>query len=252
MRIGLGLKVGRPRGRSNTDAAPSDSTPNAFTFTDVVGSEVSTVNTSNTITVTGIDTTSAISITGGTYSVNGGAYTAVSGSVSNNDTVAVRVTSSASAFTDASAVLTIGGVSDTYTVKSLGADIVTNGTFTTDTTGWTPTNSTLAAVSGELRVTPTANFGDAGQFQGTGITIGSVWRCDGQHRSITGTVNPVTQLYSGATLNSATGTLSTSMQAFSFDATATATSFTVYCGPGASGSGSALIAFDNIRVRRVS
>jgi hypothetical protein len=55
---------------------------------------------------------------GGTYKKNAGSYVSTPGTVVNGDTITVRVTSSASASTAVSAVLTIGGVSDTYTVTT--------------------------------------------------------------------------------------------------------------------------------------
>ena len=59
----------------------------------------------------GINAAAMISITGGSYSVNGGGYTSGSGTVNNGNTVAVRLTSSGSYSTQVSATLTIGGVS---------------------------------------------------------------------------------------------------------------------------------------------
>lgn len=95
-----------------------DHTPAAFTFTDVTGATVATVYTSNTVTISSIAEPVAVSITGGTYSVNGGSYTSSAGKIQNGDTVAVRVTSSGSAATAVNAALTVGGVSDTYTVTT--------------------------------------------------------------------------------------------------------------------------------------
>lgn len=107
-----------------------DSTPDAFTFTDVTGQALSSTITSNTITVTGINVASAISITGGTYSVNGGGYASSPSTVSKDDTVTVRVTSSASYGTAVNGVLTVGGVSDTFTVTTFATVELTNtGTF---------------------------------------------------------------------------------------------------------------------------
>ncbi len=103
------------------EIAGADTTPDAFTFTDVVNATLSAQYTSNTITVTGINAAATISITGGTYSVNGGAYTSNAGTVNVNDNVAVRVTSSGSYSTAVNVVLTIGGVSDTYTVTTVAA-----------------------------------------------------------------------------------------------------------------------------------
>jgi hypothetical protein len=100
-------------------ALADDTTPDAFSFTDQTNVALNTVATSSAITVSGINTASPISITGGTYSINSGLYTADAGTVDNGDTVTVRLTSSASYSQPESATLTIGGVSDTFTVTTL-------------------------------------------------------------------------------------------------------------------------------------
>ncbi len=96
-----------------------DTTPNAFTFTDQTGVALSAVTDSNAITVADITAPVAISITGGEYAINGGAYLSSNSTVSNGDTVVVRVAASASYSTAANAMLTIGGVSDTFTVTTV-------------------------------------------------------------------------------------------------------------------------------------
>ena len=53
-----------------------DTTPDTFTFTDVIDQTVNTQVISNAITVAGINAAAAISVTGGEYSINGGAFTA--------------------------------------------------------------------------------------------------------------------------------------------------------------------------------
>lgn len=116
------LTIGGVSDTYSVTTLASDTTPNAFTFTDVTGATISTQYTSNSITVTGINSPAAISITGGTYNVNGGSYTSSSGNVSLNDVVTVRTTSSSSFSTAVNVVLTIGGVSDTYTVTTQAAD----------------------------------------------------------------------------------------------------------------------------------
>lgn len=92
----------------------SDTTPDAFTFTDQFNVGTATVRTSNSITVSGIDTATAIAVTNGTYNINGGAFTAVPGTVVNGDIVQVRHTSSAVASTTVDTLLDIGGVQDTF------------------------------------------------------------------------------------------------------------------------------------------
>jgi len=102
-----------------TEAA--DTTPSAFYFTDDTNVFRSTEYTSNSITVSGLSTgiTTTVSISGGTYSKNGGGYTSSSTTAVNGDSFTVRVMSSGSYSTAANATLTIGGVSDTYTVTTL-------------------------------------------------------------------------------------------------------------------------------------
>jgi hypothetical protein len=82
---------------------------------------LSTTVTSNTITVSGINAATPISITGGTYAINGEVYTSASGTVNNGDTVTVQLTSSGSYSTTTNATLTIGGVSDTFSSITQGA-----------------------------------------------------------------------------------------------------------------------------------
>jgi hypothetical protein len=55
-------------------------------------------------------------------------------------------------------------------LDSLGSELVTNGTFTSNTTGWTATNSTLASVNGELEVTATSS---SGMYAGQTVTTTS-------------------------------------------------------------------------------
>lgn len=102
-------------------SASCDTMPNSFTFNDQTGVALNTIVTSNIIAVSGITCAASISITGGTYSVNGGPYTSASGLVNNGDTVTVKVTSSGSYSTITSATLTIGGISDVFSVTTLNA-----------------------------------------------------------------------------------------------------------------------------------
>lgn len=100
------------------DPLTSDTTPVAFTFTDVSEAAQSNEYLSNAIVVDGVTAPTSISITGGSYSVNGGSFTTSPGLVNYGDFVIVKVTSSPSASTSVNAILTIGGISDTYTVTT--------------------------------------------------------------------------------------------------------------------------------------
>lgn len=112
-----------------------DTAPDEFTFTDVSNASLSTQYTSNTITVAGIDASTTVIITGGTYSKNGAAYTSDAGTAVVGDTFTVRHTSSAYYSTATNTVLTIGGISDTYTTTTIanpsGANLLLTQTFDT-------------------------------------------------------------------------------------------------------------------------
>lgn len=95
-----------------------DTTPDALVFTAVTDATLSSVQTSNTVTVQGINSTSAVSIQNGEYAINGGAYTTVAGTVTNGQTVTVRQTSAASLATETIATLTIGGVAGQFSVTT--------------------------------------------------------------------------------------------------------------------------------------
>ncbi|TRZ92789.1 MAG: choice-of-anchor D domain-containing protein [Rhodocyclaceae bacterium] len=113
------LTIGGIAGTFDVTTQAQDTTPTAFTFTAQTGAALSTTIASNTITVAGINSASAISIAGGTYSINGGAYTAAAGMVDNGNTVTVQQTSSSSYDTLTTATVTIGGVSGAFNVTSL-------------------------------------------------------------------------------------------------------------------------------------
>lgn len=102
----------------------SDITPDPFTFTAVTGQPLSTVVTSNTVTIAGIDLPVAIGVTGGTYSIGCTAtFTSAAGTIANGQTVCVRHTTSALPSTTVSIVLTVGSVSSTFSSTTAGAAV---------------------------------------------------------------------------------------------------------------------------------
>ena len=115
---------GRNQGESVTDdfflerqAASSDTTPTAFDFTNQTGVTRSSTRTSaNTVTIAGMDSgvSTAVTISGGTYSKNGGSYTSASTTASNGTTFKVRHTSSSSYSTNTTTTLTVGGVAGSF------------------------------------------------------------------------------------------------------------------------------------------
>lgn len=114
---------------SNTPA-PVDSTPDAFSFTDTSNVGLNATQTSNTITVAGMDAgaVAAVTVSGGTYSKNSGAYSSSNTTATLNDTFSVRHTSSSSNSTAVNTTLTIGGVSDVFTstTQASASDVTPN------------------------------------------------------------------------------------------------------------------------------
>lgn len=116
-RLGIGLGI-IPSGLPIF--GPSDTTPDAFTFSPATDAAPSTVYTSDPITITGINAAAIVTVTGGTYSKEGGGFTSAPGTASNNDDFAVRGTSSATPGASVDVVLTVGGVSATFTITTTG------------------------------------------------------------------------------------------------------------------------------------
>lgn len=107
---------------SVTTVGAGDTTPDSFVFNDQNNIALSTQTESNIVTITGIDTPTPISVSSGEYRINGGAYTSAAGTISNNQNVQLRQTSSASFSTPVSMTLDVGGVTDDWVVTTLAGD----------------------------------------------------------------------------------------------------------------------------------
>jgi len=152
--------------------APDDE-PDAFTFTDVTGQTPSTAITSNSITVAGINVASAITVSGGTYSINGGGFTSSPGTVSKDDTVRVQVTTGSSFGTGYSATTTIGGVSDTFTATTATqSDQLTGSVTYTGHTSLSPNPALWPHIASGYSVIYDNNNST---FLGIGATLGSAF-----------------------------------------------------------------------------
>lgn len=138
----LGSRNGTLTIQSNLAASPTvtsvvtlsgtgiNSIPSPFSFTPLINVDPSSVQVSNSITVASTDVPVPISVsTGGQYSLNGGAFTAIPGVVSPGAQVQVKLTAASGYSTSDSVVLTIGGVSSTFMVTT-GAQPVLQGGFT--------------------------------------------------------------------------------------------------------------------------
>jgi uncharacterized delta-60 repeat protein len=113
---------------SNPPTTPDtlpDTLPDIFTFADQTDVTRSTVITSDSIIVTGIDAATTISVTDGEYSIDGGAFTSTEGVVTNGQSVRVRHMSSSISSTITTTLLSIGGVNGTFTSTTTTRPIIT-------------------------------------------------------------------------------------------------------------------------------
>lgn len=155
------LIIGGVEGSFTSTTEAQDTTPDAFSFTDQTSVPLATLRTSNTITVSGINSAANISITGGQYQIGAGAWTSTEGTVTNGQTVTVRHTSSASTLTTVDTVLNIGGVTDTFSTTTLDQDLVPDAFGFTDQTNVSPgalvtSNSiTVSGITGPATISVT-------------------------------------------------------------------------------------------------
>lgn len=104
------------------DACSSlDITPDSFSFISQSEIPLNSNITSNQITVSGINCPSSISIISGEYRINNGGWRSSTSTVSLNDKVMVRQTSSSNYSTTTTAILTIGGVNANFVVTTIPA-----------------------------------------------------------------------------------------------------------------------------------
>jgi hypothetical protein len=168
-------------GDSTPAPAPSaDTTPNGFVFAAQTGTAPSAMVASNEVVISGITGNAAVTITGGEYSINGGAFTTAAGTVANGQRLQVRVTGSSQFSTAASAVVTVGGVSATFTATTAAADpvpdafqftrainaardaVITSGAVTISGTN---TSAPVTIVNGEYSIAGGAFTSAAGTIQ---------------------------------------------------------------------------------------
>ena len=168
----------------------ADSVPNTFAFTAASQIPISTTVISNSVTISGVNVTVPVSITGGgEYSVNGGAYSNAASTLNLGDTVTVRLFSSSSYSTLTSTVLTIGGISATFSVTTVSAPIATNG-------------SCGSANGGVFASAPSTNLCVAGTAMAVTGTGPWTWSCTGAN--------------GGSTASCSAAVVDTTPDAFSF------------------------------------
>ena len=117
------VTIGGETGRFTVTTVAADTVPTVFSFAAQNNVALSTNIDSAGATITGINSPSAISISGGSYRIGSGAFTTSAGEVNNGEVVTVRVSASSLASTGTTATLTIGGISGYFTVTTAGASV---------------------------------------------------------------------------------------------------------------------------------
>ncbi|MSO46084.1 MAG: hypothetical protein EXQ59_04880 [Acidobacteria bacterium] len=170
------LTIGLASATFTATTLAEDATPQDFAFAPQIGAALSTVVTSNTVPITGITTTTAVSVSGGEYAIGAGGYTSAAGTITNGQTVTVRLTSSANFSTAVSATLTIGSAAATFTVTTLAADTTPDDFNFTPQTGvplHAEVTSNIVIISGINTATAVAVSGSPGSAANYSIDRGS-------------------------------------------------------------------------------
>ena len=115
--------------------AAADTTPASFAFTARSGVAPGTVVTSNTVTISDINVLANISVSNGSLIVDGAAFSG--NTIRNGQTVAVKVTSSATLGGSVTATVNIGGVRANFvvTTRSAGTDATLSALTLADSNG---------------------------------------------------------------------------------------------------------------------
>lgn len=159
-------------------AGASDSIPNSFTFIDQTNIPPSTVVTSNTFTVTGINIPIFANATGvGNIIKNGTPSGSGPVSVANGDMLALRLTSSATPLGVVNSTLDLSGVNDTFSVTT--EQVSGTQSFTSTSTFNVPTGITQIQVklwggsggAGGPRSGRHGGNGGGGQFVNTLLSV---------------------------------------------------------------------------------
>jgi len=212
-----------------------DTTPSTFTLNDQSDVTLDYWIVSNTVTIEGIAIAVPVAISNGEYSIGcTDTFTATSASISNGQTVCVRQRSATTISTTTSSTLTVGGLSEDFTVTTAAVmDSIPDGFAFVDQTGLgrnaTVTSNTLT-VSGLTTAVTVSVAGSGGYSIGCTNTF----------------INTASQIANGQTVclrhlaaNAYNSTVTTSLTIGSVSDTFTSTTTTQPSSGGGGGGGSA-------------
>jgi subtilisin family serine protease len=189
---------GQIRYNANTPMNTAPALPAPFSFIPALDVPRGVTVTSNTVSIFGI-ATAPISVQGGQYSINGGAFTSAAGTIANGQTVTLRLTSSTLAGTAAFATVKIGAASGTFQATTVIANVGTNVLFFRSTPGdFIGLGQTRFMHSGtNFVLTPGRNFDNGVSFSISGS--GQFWSLDFAAGDLPSSPALVPGAYEGAT-----------------------------------------------------
>jgi uncharacterized protein YkwD len=146
------------------------SVPDAFAYPPRAGVPPGTVAVSALMPITGINVPVAVSIAGGEYSINGGAYTSVPGTLEPGERLGVRSQAPSGFGIQGGALVTVGGVSAQFVVTTHAAGEAS--LLPALVTGWNLLGNGFFAT-----LDPAESFGHADlPIPGVSSLVESVWR----------------------------------------------------------------------------
>lgn len=188
----------------------ANTTPDAFSFLASVNADPNTLTTSQAVTITGLEAPAAVTVSGTgapEISLDGGTTWSAGGSVANNGTVTVRLTSGGFGETR-NATVTIGGISETFSVTTRSSNDTPVLTAFTDQTGVEPgvliTSAAITVTGIESSVNASVS-GDGSPELST--DDGNSWTSSGTPVSVTNGTQIRLRLTSGAFDQTRTATL---------------------------------------------
>jgi hypothetical protein len=101
-----------------TVTTTGDTVPNTFTIIPVVDATPGATVVSTPVTITGLGGPATVLISNGEYSIAGGAFTSNSGTISNGQTLEVRLAASSNYGSTRSALVSVGGIQAAFIVTT--------------------------------------------------------------------------------------------------------------------------------------
>ena len=168
------VRVSSPHPFTHNKPANS-TTPDALAFRSRDLAMPGTVLESDWTTIYGTNAPAAISITGGEYSISGGAYTSAPGSVNPRDRLRLRVTASSTPGATVTAVLSVGDVNAAFSVRTYQPGDPLTGMWYRSTPGdWVGQGKTVFATAPDWSFSTSSISASTLFFNGSGPGTGTV------------------------------------------------------------------------------